>query len=71
MRTMRRCGHAGAWCQCANLHPLLQIKSMNFEAWAHAFFASVRDRHPALFNSSFDGLQQTVSQRLWQLLLLP
>jgi hypothetical protein len=31
----------------------------------------VRDRHPALFNSSFDGLQQTVSQRLWQLLLLP
>jgi hypothetical protein len=44
---------------------------MDFEAWAHTFFASVRAKHPALFNSSFDGLQQMVSQRLWQLLLLP
>jgi hypothetical protein len=44
---------------------------MNFEAWAHAFFAAVRTKHPELFGSSFDGLQQMVSRRLWQVLLLP
>jgi hypothetical protein len=44
---------------------------MNFEAWAHSFFSATRLKHPQLFNASFDGLQDTVSPRLWTLLLLP
>jgi hypothetical protein len=44
---------------------------MNFETWAQSFFASIRLKHPDMFNSSFGGLEQTVSRRLWVLLLLP
>ena len=50
---------------------LLQVKSMNFEAWAHSFFVAVRSKHPELFHSSFDGLEQSISSRTKQMLLLP
>jgi hypothetical protein len=49
----------------------LQIKSMDFETWAFSFFAATRAKHPELFGSSFGGLEQTVSRRLWEKLLLP
>ena len=64
-----QCSAALVMPDCYNL--LLQIKSMNFEAWAHSLFAAVRLKHPQLFNDSFGGLQNTVSRRLWALLLLP
>jgi hypothetical protein len=44
---------------------------MNFEAWAHSLFASIRVKHPQLFQSSFGGLEQKISRRLWEVLLLP
>ena len=50
---------------------LPQVKSMNFEAWAHSFFVAVRSKHPELFRSSFDGLEQSISSRTKQMLLLP
>ena len=48
-----------------------QVKSMNFEAWAHSFLVAVKAKHPELFGSSFGGLQQSISSRTREVLLLP